>query len=135
MRRGLAAAVAVTLTLAGCGGDDAAEGKNAKNFSGDQKEVAQVIDDLAAASREGDVERICTEIFTPALAETIGKSTGTSCSALVEKQLVRKDEEIVIRKLAVQTPNAEAEVREQDGKVSRLTLFKEDGVWRIDGVD
>ena len=131
----LLAALAVALPLAGCGGGGGDnEGKNAKNFSGEQKQVAQVIDDLVAASRDGDATKICTEIFTPSLAKVVGARSKTTCKAAVQKQLVNPKEDITITALTVKTPNGLATVREQNGNATRLTLLKESGKWRINGI-
>jgi hypothetical protein len=123
------------LLVAGCGGGgDKNEGKNARNFEGEQKQVAQVIDDLQAASRAGDTTKICTKIFTPSLAKVIGTRSKTTCKAAVQNQLVNPKEDITITQLNVQTPNGLATVREQNGNVTRLTFLKQGGTWRINGI-
>ena len=125
-------AVAAATALAGCGGSSV--GPNAKNFSGEQRKAAQVIDDLASASRAGDTKKICTKIFTPQFAVAVARRNKTTCQARVQRVLVSKSEKITILQLAVQTPNGLASVREQTGKVSRLTLLKQNGVWHVDGI-
>ena len=124
----LAAAVAVP----GCGGKG--EGPNAKNFSGEQKKVARVVDDLSADARSGDTKDICRNVFTPQLAASVGRKARTSCEAKVRGELVADDERITITQLAVQAPNAIAQVQEQNGNVSRLTFIKQDGTWHINSI-
>jgi hypothetical protein len=125
-------AVAAAVVLAGCGGSSV--GPNAKKFSGEQRKVAQVIDDLSSASRAGDANRICDEIFTPRFAGAVAKRNKTTCRTRVQRVLVSKQERITITQLIVQTPNATAQVQEQNGNVSRITLRKQNGGWRVDGI-
>ena len=130
---GIAALAATAATaVAGCGGSS--PGPNAKNFSGEQRKAAQVIDDLTAASRAGDTKKICTKIFTPQFAVAVARRNKVSCQQRVQKVLVNKNEKITITQLAVQSPNAVAQVQEQNGSVSRLTLLKQNGVWHVDGI-
>jgi hypothetical protein len=135
--RGLAALAAVAL-IAGCGGGgggDKAPGKNAKRFFGDQRDVAQVVDDLAEASRKGDPGAICEKLFTPSLAKTVAAQAGGSCPAKVKEELVVADEDITVQQLTITGTRALATVKEQNGKVSHLVFVRQDGEWRIDSID
>ncbi len=123
MRRPAIAAAAL-LALAGCGG-----GGGAKD------DVAQAIHELQSAARAGDVRKICTELFTSRLVAGIAKATrGKSCDVQVRGQLARKDETITVRSVTVTGNSAVAVVREQNRNVSRLTLVKAGGRWRIDAI-
>jgi hypothetical protein len=128
-----AAALVAAVALTGCGGGKK-EGANAKNFKGDQKDVAQLVDDLQAAARAGDTGKICQDLFTRQLASAVGTRGHTTCQAQVKKQLALKNETITITQLAVQTPSALATVQEQNGKVSRLTFLKQSGKWHVNGI-
>jgi hypothetical protein len=136
MRTTPAASVALlALLLAGCGGGGGNdEGKNAKRFSGDQKKVAQVIDDLVAASHAGDTNKICTEIFTAGLAKAVATRNKKTCAATVQSQLIGPTEDITVSTIRVQGSTAFLTVREQNKNVSRLSLVQQDGGWRINTI-
>ena len=74
---GLAALAVLTAALAGCGsGSSDSSGKqkpaaDAANKAADNTAVKQVMSDLQTASRAGDGKRICTQIFTPKLANSV----------------------------------------------------------------
>ena len=123
------------VALAGCGGGKhESPGKNAKRYFGDQRAVAQVVDDLGAASRSGDTKRICSEIFSAQLAKSVAAQAGGSCEAEVKKQLVTQNEDITVQQLAISGSRALATVKEQSGKTSRLVFTHQDGSWRIDSI-
>jgi hypothetical protein len=135
MRRTLASIAAGALLVAGCGGDDKPEpGKNAKHYFGDQRDVAQVVDDLVGASRSGDTKRICSEIFTDRLEKTIGAQAGGSCEAQVKRQLAHPTEDITIQQLAISGTRALVTVKEQTQKTSRLVFARVGDSWRLDAI-
>jgi hypothetical protein len=134
--RAVAALAAVALVAAGCGGgEDKAPGKNAKRFFGDQRDVAQVVDDLAKAGRDGDPGTICDKLFTAGLAKSVAAQGGGSCEAKVKQELVVPDEDITVQQLTITGTHALATVKEQTGKVSRLVFVRQDGEWRIDSIN
>ena len=130
----LAAVLALALAAAGCGGSNDSEGKNAKRYQGDQKDVAQTIDDLVAASHAGDTGKICNDIFTTGLAKAVAVKSKTTCANVVKKQLVNPKEDITITKLSVHGSNAFVTVREQNKNVTNLSLVKEGDGWRINAI-
>src|SRR4051794_41563153 len=75
MRRALLAAAFLALPLAGCG---AAPQTSKSKFKGEQQQVAQVVDDLSAAGRSGDAEKICSDILSKSLVAEL-KSAGGDC--------------------------------------------------------
>ena len=119
----LAVAVAGVLVVRGSGS------------TSDEDAVQQVMSDLESASREGDAARICEQIFTPKLVAAISRSSVGSCAAEVEAQLFAPDAEITVDTVTVSDgSNAEANVTEANGNVSRVFLVKQDGEWRIRSV-
>ena len=135
MRRGVLVAASVALALGGCGGDGGDKpGKNAKRYFGDQRDVAQVVDNLVAASRSGDTKKICSEIFTVRFEKSVAAQAGGSCEAQVKRQLAVPGEDITIQQLAISGTRALATVKEQTGKTSRLVFVRVDGGWRIDSI-
>lgn len=102
----------------------------------DEDQVRQVLSDLQTASRDGDGDRICQELFTPKLAALVSASSDTgSCTAEVKNQLFSPDAQIEVQSVDVpDESNATATVEEANGNVSRVLLVKQDGQWRIRSV-
>jgi hypothetical protein len=131
----VAITAALAVAVAGCGGsDNNGGGKNAKRFSGEQKQVAQVIDDLVAASHAGDTNKICTQIFSPGLAKAVATRNKKTCAATVKTQLISPNEDITVTTIRVQGSTAFLTVREQNKNVSRLSLIQQNGDWRINTI-
>jgi hypothetical protein len=124
----VAVAVAVVLVTRGAGDDDAG--------STDAVAVRQVLTDLETASREGDGERICNQIFTPKLANLVtSSSTSGSCATEVKSKLFSPDAQIEIQSVNVtDESNATAIVKEANGNTSTVFLVRQSGVWRIRSV-
>ena len=136
----LAALAVLTAALAGCGG-------GSKDTSGDQKSdtaskaadntaVKQVMTDLQTASRTGDGRRICTQIFTPKLADSVtGSAKSGSCAKEVRKKLFSRKAQISVQNVTVpNAANATATVNEANGNTSTVFLVKQSGRWRIRSV-
>lgn len=131
----LGIALAVALPVTGCGGGGGnGDGKNAKLFTGEKKQVAQVIDDLVAASHAGKPDMICTQIFTPGLAQAIAKRNKKTCRDVVQAQLVNPNEDISVTALKLNGSSALVTVREQNKNASSLSLTKQSGEWRINAI-
>lgn len=117
-------------SLGGCGlGGDG--GGNS-----DQDAVEQVMSDLQVASREGDGERICNQIFTPKLSNSVTKNSASgSCAAEVKDKLFSPETKIEVRNVDVPDDvNATATVKEANGNTSTVFLVKQSGRWRIRSV-
>jgi hypothetical protein len=102
----------------------------------DEDAVRGVLSDLQSASREGDGQRICSEIFTPKLAALVAASSDTrSCAAEVNGELFSPEAQIEVQTVEVpDESNATATVEEANGNVSTVYLVKQDGQWRIRSV-
>ena len=119
-------AIAAAVALAGCGDD----GPNAKEFDGESKEVAAVVDDLMEAARSGDAQAICGDILSTELSQRLARESG-SCVARVESDLVSEDAEFLAEQIEVNGDVAAAQVAQQDGGQFLLRFEREDGDWRI----
>jgi hypothetical protein len=131
MRISLFAALLVSVSLGGCGlgGDDGDGGS-------DRDAVEQVMSDLETASREGDGDRICDQIFTPKLADNVTDSSNSgSCATEVKDKLFARDAAIEVQNIDVpDESNATATVEEANGNTSTIFLVKQSGRWRIRSV-
>ena len=136
------AAIAVTtaaVALAGCGSDSGAKKTPAVDTASktaDNTAVKQVMSDLQTASRAGDGKRICTQIFTPKLANSVTTSAKSgSCAKEVRKKLFSPKAQIAIQNIDLpNAANATAVIKEANGNTSTVSLVKQSGRWRIRGV-
>jgi len=128
-------AVIVAVTVAGCGGSDkkpSAGQPRADPVSMDQRGILATIDGLQTASRTGDGQTICDKLFTPELVRSVAKSAKRSCAAEVRQKLSAPNAEISVgRRIDVAGDRGMAIIREQNGRVSKLSLLKQQGRWRI----
>jgi hypothetical protein len=124
----IAVVVAAVLVGRGLGSED--------NATSDQDAIRQVMTDLQTASREGEGERICDQIFTPKLSDSItGSSTSGSCAAEVKAKLFSPSTTIEIENVNVtDESNATVTVKEANGNTSTVFLVKQSGRWRIRSV-
>ena len=129
------AALAAATMLGGCGGDSSGD-KPADKTAADQTAVRQVLSDLQTASRAGDGKRICTQIFTPKLADSVTTSAKSgSCATEVKAKLFSAKAELAVQNVDVSdVANATATVKEGTGTVSTVFLVKQSGRWRIRSV-
>ena len=125
-----AVALALALGMGACGGDSKDDGTS------DMKAVAKVMADLNAASRSGDGERICSQLFTPKLANSVSTSSSRgACAAEVKANLFSPDAAISVERISVpDEANASATVKEANGNTSTVFLVKQAGQWRIRSV-
>ena len=95
-----------------------------------------VVADLQAASRDGDGDRICDQIFTPKLADSVtSASKDGSCAKEVKKNLFSPSTRFVVENVKIENPTtATAIVKESDAKTSKMSLVKQSGEWRIRSV-
>jgi hypothetical protein len=143
-RSAIAAAAVVTAAamLAGCGGsagDDqkkAPAGNAAADKTVNNTAVKQVMTDLQTASRAGDGRRICTQIFTPKLANSVTTSAKSgSCAKEVRKKLFSRKAQIAVQNVDLpNAANATAVIKEANGNTSTVSLVKQSGRWHIRSV-
>jgi hypothetical protein len=124
----IAVVAAVVLVGRGSGSDD--------NAASDEDAVRQVMTDLQTASRDGDGDRICNQIFTPKLSASITRSSASgSCATEVKANLFSRNATIEVETVDVQDEsNATVIVKEANGNTSKVFVAKQDGRWRIRGV-
>jgi hypothetical protein len=131
-RRFAALLVALPLALSACG---QTEKDSAKDFQGDQKAVAQAVEDLQDASRKGDEGKICTQLLAPALVSKIKAASNTTCEKVLGDALRDVDSyELQVKKVAIDGTTATATVTSDTGKKDRtdaLQLQKVGNAWKI----
>jgi hypothetical protein len=128
----LALLVAPSLLLGACGqsGNDSAKG-----FQGDQKAVAQAVEDLQSAGRKRDASKICDDLLAPALVKRIEQSSSGTCSKALDQALQDADSfDLTVKKVAVTGTRATAVVVSDAGKKDRtdtLALERVGSNWKV----
>jgi hypothetical protein len=128
MRRALATAAALTLSLSACG---AATSTQNSQFKGEQENVVKVVDALAQAGTRGDADKICSEILAKQLVTEL-KSAGGDCVSEMDRAISdASDYDLQVTSVKVNGANATAQVRQgKDGQTATFTFVKEGGGWR-----
>jgi hypothetical protein len=130
--RSLALILALPFVLGACG---QSVKDSAGDFRGDQKAVAQAVEDLQSASRKHDASEICAKLLAPALAAKIKAASNGPCDKVLKDALSDADSfELQVQKVTISGTNATAVVKSEGGdkdRVDTLTLVKDGGAWKI----
>ncbi len=124
-------AILGVLVLAGCGAAQE-ESSSVEQFkSGDQRAVAQKIEDLQQAGSRRDPEKICSEILAKSLVQEL-EAAGASCTDEMKKAIEDADDyELDVREVTVSGSTATATVkRGDDGPTGTMEFTREGGDWR-----
>jgi hypothetical protein len=109
---------------------------SATDFRGDQKAVAQTVEDLQSASKKSDEKKICNDLLAPALVAKIKAADKDGCEPAVSDALRDVDStELQVKKVAISGTSATAtvtsDVGKDDDKTDTLTLVKVGSAWKI----
>lgn len=121
------------IASSGCGGSGDEEKSTRAD---DEAAVKKVLDQLQRASVSGDGKRICTQIFTPKLADSITRSAKSgSCAKEVKAKLFSPRARLTVQNVNVTDPaNATATIKEANGNTSTVFFVRQSGRWRIRSV-
>jgi hypothetical protein len=122
-------AIIPVLFLAGCGA--AAEPSSVEKFKGDERAVAQKIEDLQQAGDRRDPEQICTEILAKSLVTQL-EAAGVTCEDEMRKAIEDADDyQLDVREVTISGTTATAEVqRGEDGPTETMEFTREGSEWR-----
>jgi hypothetical protein len=124
----LVAFAALAVLLAGCG---AAQETSSGRYSGEEKQVARIVDDLQAAGQAADGDKICTRILAKPLADRLAAG-GRSCAQEVEDAIADADEfTFEVLDVTVAGQSATARVKEGSGRGRTLGLVRDGKDWRV----
>jgi hypothetical protein len=120
----------IVLAAAGCGGSSG----SAADFEGEQKAVAEVVEELQEASAADEPRRICEEL----LAQSVRRQAG-DCPKVVDEALKDADlYELEVTKVepasitaATRTATATVEAGRDGDQVEKITLVREGRAWKI----
>lgn len=118
--------------LGACGGGQKTS-ESAKRFSGDQRKVAQVVEDFQAAAHDGDNKRVCNEVISK-------RDHPENCESDVRTYFSRKQNRKVqldVLTVSIKGSNASARVAIKNvGRPRTVTypLIMESGKWKLTSV-
>lgn len=117
------------LLLAGCGAQP--QPSSVERFQGDERAVAQKVEDLQEAGERRRPEEICTEILAKSLVSQL-EAAGADCTQEMAKAIEDADEfELDVREVEVEGTTATATVRRgDDGPTETMEFTQEGGQWR-----
>jgi hypothetical protein len=117
------------LVLAGCGASQ--EPSSAERFKGEERAVAQKVEDLQEAGERRRPEEICTDILAGALVQQL-EAAGADCTDEMQKAIEDADDfDLEVRKVTVDGSTATVTVRRgDDGPTETMEFTKEGGQWR-----
>ena len=134
--------LALALLVGGCtqGGSDSAD-----DFEGEQKAVAEVIDDLSRAASRADGTEICEDIYSDSYAKAIAaRDARRSCGEVIEEALDDTDRtKMTVKRVTVAGSRATAVVESEvddETRTDTFTLTRETtgsppaAEWRIAGI-
>jgi hypothetical protein len=133
LRTLLPIAALAAVALAGCTTQTTSDDSSGK-FTGDQRLVANTIEDFESAASKGDQDQICRELLAKPLIATYAKQGGT-CEKAVDGALKDADSfGLTVESVSIADGKATARVKSDRGKkdiVQSMTLVKEGPGWRI----
>jgi outer membrane PBP1 activator LpoA protein len=129
-------ALLAAVVLAGCSGQTSSN--SADDFNGEQKAVAQVIDDLADAGSDGDAKEICDTLLSRELSSKL-KQGNRDCQDIVDDQLSDANVfDLDVKSIQITGDTATAQVESKfDGEdaVRTLRLERDGQAWRLTGIE
>ena len=118
------------LALAGCGAQ-AEQTSSADNFQGEERAVAQKVEDLQEAGESRNPEDICSEILARSLVTQL-EAAGVDCADEMEKAIDDADDyDLDVQEVTISGSTATVEVRRgEDGPTETMEFAKEGDQWR-----
>lgn len=122
------ALVLMGAALVACG---ATEEDPVDAFSGEERRVAEVVQELGVAAQDTDAAQICSDVLTTQLADRLKAGTRT-CTQEVEDALGDADEfTLTPEEVVVNGTSATARVEDSDGRVRTVDLVRQGADWRV----
>ena len=117
------------LALAGCGAET--QQSSAEKFQGEERAVAQKVEDLQEAGEGREPEDICSNILASSLVQQL-EAANVKCADEMEKAIDDADDfDLQVQDVTVSGSTASAEVRRgDDGPTETMEFTKENGQWR-----
>jgi hypothetical protein len=123
-------AVLAALVLAGCGAQ-ASDDSSVDTFRGEERNVAQKVEDLQDAGESRKPEDICADILSPSLVDEL-EQAGSDCQQEMRKAIDDADDfDLEVLDVTVTGTTATARVRRgEDGPTQTMQFTQERNEWR-----
>ena len=129
MRRSLALPLVLAALASGCAGNASSAG----DFQGEERQVADVVENLQSAGESGDAKAICDDILARSLSDQI-KAAGSTCEQELDKAIKDADDfDLEVEDVTVEGNRATAKVKGRDRGADRVRTFefqREGSSWR-----
>jgi copper chaperone CopZ len=126
-------ALLAAVVLAGCTTQSSSDDSTDK-FSGDQRLVANTVEDFESAASKGDQDKICRDLLAKALVDQYAQGGG-SCEKAVDGALKDTDSfDLTVERVSISGQEATASVKADRGDKDinqAITLVKQGAGWRI----
>jgi hypothetical protein len=133
LRTVLPLAATVAVAVSGCTTQTTSDDSSGK-FRGEQRLVANTVEDFESAASKGDQDQICRELLAKPLVATYARRGGT-CEKVVDGVLRDSDSfGLTVQSVRIGAAQATARVKADRGKkdvIRTMTLVKEGPGWRI----
>jgi ABC-type Fe3+-hydroxamate transport system substrate-binding protein len=127
-------ALAAAVLVAGCTTQSSSNDDSTSKFRGDQRLVANTVEDFESAASKGDQDKICRDLLAKALVQQYAQHGGT-CEKAVDATLKDTDSfNLTVERVTISGQQANATVKADRGKKDinqALTLVKQGAGWRI----
>ena len=126
MRIRLPIALLVAASVAGCGSSS-----SSGQFEGEEKEVAQVIEDLQDYAQRNEASEICQNVLD---TEVVQRISGGDCEKTIEQEIDEADNyDLTVDSVRVSGTTARARVKagRDEDQVETIELRKNGDVWKI----
>ena len=121
------------LLVGGCTTQSSNDDSTGK-FRGDQRLVANTVEDFESAASKGDQDKVCRDLLAKALVAQYAERGGT-CEKAVDAALKDTDSfDLTVERVTISGQQATAAVKADRGKKDinqSLTLVKQGAGWRI----
>ena len=121
------------LAVTGCGGG--APRDSATEFKGEERKVAEPVEQLEDAARAGETDTVCTKLLSDRLLAQL-KEQGTNCKTAVKEAFKDADSlDLTVDDVTINGDKATAKVisgKGDDEKTDTLELARDGTNWKID---
>jgi outer membrane lipoprotein SlyB len=133
LRSFVALAVLAAVALTGCAAQSSSS-DSSSNFKGEQRLVANTVEDFESAASKGDQGKICRDLLAKELVAQYAQHGG-SCDVAVDDALKNSDSfGLDVQKVTITGSEAAVTVKADRGKKDidqGMTLVKQGPGWRI----
>ena len=127
-------ALVAAVVLAGCSAQSTSKNDSTDKFKGEQRLVANTVEDFETAASKGDQDKICRDLLAQTLRATYAQRGGT-CEKAVDDTLKDTDSfDLTVQRVSITGTQAAVVVKADRGKKDidqSMTLVKQGRGWRI----